>query len=185
MLIEVQIRTRLQHLWATAVETMGIFTNNALKASQGDAELLRFFTLASALFALEELSAPPPTVDCNKEDIIKEIKLIDKSHRIFETLTAIRRAVDLTDQRPNWKNGYYILTLNYESHTIRIRYFKKGQLDYATEVYSKMEESQSADKINAVLVSSTSFDALKRAYPNYFTDVKEFTSTIRSIMSRV
>lgn len=26
MLIEIQLRTRLQHYWATAVETVGIFT---------------------------------------------------------------------------------------------------------------------------------------------------------------
>lgn len=35
MLIEIQIRTYLQHLWATALETMGLFTNQALKASHG------------------------------------------------------------------------------------------------------------------------------------------------------
>lgn len=36
MLIEIQLRTRLQHLWATALETIGLFTNQALKASSGD-----------------------------------------------------------------------------------------------------------------------------------------------------
>ena len=40
MLIEIQFRTKLQHLWATAVETMGLFTNQALKAGQGEAAIL-------------------------------------------------------------------------------------------------------------------------------------------------
>ena len=34
MLIEIQLRTKLQHYWATAVETVGIFTRQSLKSSQ-------------------------------------------------------------------------------------------------------------------------------------------------------
>ena len=42
MLIEIQFRTHLQHIWATALETIGHFTNQALKAGQGQKEILRF-----------------------------------------------------------------------------------------------------------------------------------------------
>ena len=45
LLIEMQIRSQLQHAWATAVETMGTFLRQALKSSQGEAEWLRFFAL--------------------------------------------------------------------------------------------------------------------------------------------
>ena len=34
--IELQIRSNLQHIWATAVETVGTFTQQALKSSQGE-----------------------------------------------------------------------------------------------------------------------------------------------------
>ena len=55
MRIELQFRTHLQHIWATAVEMMGIFTKSKLKASIGDEDILRFFVLVSSLFAkLEE-----------------------------------------------------------------------------------------------------------------------------------
>lgn len=184
MLIEVQLRTRLQHLWATAVETMGIFTNNALKASQGDRDLLRFFVLISSLFAIDELSSPVPGTGEDRKIIIEELERLERSNHIFETLSAIRQAINMTEQRPDWKNGYYILILNYEEHKITVRYFKKSQLDYASTVYSDVEKSRGAQKINAVLVSSTSFDSLKRAYPNYFTDVKEFAQTVRSLMDK-
>jgi ppGpp synthetase/RelA/SpoT-type nucleotidyltranferase len=33
--IEIQLRSRLQHLWATAVETVGFFVQESLKSSQG------------------------------------------------------------------------------------------------------------------------------------------------------
>lgn len=54
MLIELQFRTHLQHIWATALETIGLFTNQALKAGQGNEEILRFFVLVSSLFAIRE-----------------------------------------------------------------------------------------------------------------------------------
>lgn len=54
MLIEIQFRTKLQHIWATAVEMMGIYTKSNLKSSQGDTDILRFFTLTSSIFAIQE-----------------------------------------------------------------------------------------------------------------------------------
>jgi putative GTP pyrophosphokinase len=52
LLVELQLRTRLQHAWATAVETMGTFLGQALKAGQGDIEWRAFFTTASAALAV-------------------------------------------------------------------------------------------------------------------------------------
>ena len=52
--IELQIRTKLQHNWATAVETAGIITNTSLKSSQGSDEWLEFFKTVSSLFAIKE-----------------------------------------------------------------------------------------------------------------------------------
>jgi ppGpp synthetase/RelA/SpoT-type nucleotidyltranferase len=43
--VEVQIRSTLQHAWATAVETVGTFTKQALKSSLGESDWLRFFAL--------------------------------------------------------------------------------------------------------------------------------------------
>ena len=43
--IELQVRTQLQHAWATAVETMDLFSGSELKYGKGDPEVLRFFVL--------------------------------------------------------------------------------------------------------------------------------------------
>jgi len=52
--VELQIRTKLQHLWATAVETMGTFLGQALKSRQGSQDWLDFFTLISSAFSFIE-----------------------------------------------------------------------------------------------------------------------------------
>ena len=52
MLVELQFRTHLQHIWATALETLGLFTHQALKAGQGTEDIKRFFVVGSSLFAM-------------------------------------------------------------------------------------------------------------------------------------
>jgi hypothetical protein len=41
--VEVQVRTQLQHSWATAVEAVGLFRREDLKAGRGDLDWLRLF----------------------------------------------------------------------------------------------------------------------------------------------
>ena len=42
MFIEIQFRTKLQHIWATTVEMMGLYTKESLKSSNGNPHILRF-----------------------------------------------------------------------------------------------------------------------------------------------
>jgi ppGpp synthetase/RelA/SpoT-type nucleotidyltranferase len=43
LLVEVQIRSKLQHIWATAVETVDFFTRQAIKSNQGQEDWMDFF----------------------------------------------------------------------------------------------------------------------------------------------
>ena len=52
--IEIQIRTRLQHDWATALEIVDLFTNQSLKSNQGRESWKEFFKNVSEQFALME-----------------------------------------------------------------------------------------------------------------------------------
>ncbi|WP_440682475.1 RelA/SpoT domain-containing protein [Cysteiniphilum halobium] len=45
--VEVQLRTKIQHAWATAVETVGLFNREMLKASKGSQKWLEFFARVS------------------------------------------------------------------------------------------------------------------------------------------
>ena len=58
--LELQIRTRLQHTWATAVETMDTLLGQALKYRQGDQEWQDFFAITSSAFAYMEDCHPIP-----------------------------------------------------------------------------------------------------------------------------
>lgn len=52
--VELQLRTKLQHSWAMAVETAELITGTALKSSQGEEGWIEFFKVVSSLFAIKE-----------------------------------------------------------------------------------------------------------------------------------
>ena len=182
MLIEIQFRTKLQHTWATAVEMMGIYTKSQLKASIGDEDVLRFFVLVSSVFAkMEGTPIAPNTID-DFNTLISEIREIDKKLYIVSRLSALSVAINHVNENTKIKkNGYYVLQLNYKKKLLKINSFLKSQVELATNVYNKIEETNNPN-LDVVLVSATSFETLKAAYPNYFTDISGFVDMMRRIL---
>lgn len=180
MLIEIQFRTKIQHTWATAVEMMGIYTKSNLKSSQGNEDILRFFTLVSSILALKEGTPVCPNTSESADELIKEIKSLDSKHNIVSTLSGLNVAIDFDEKNENKKNNYYILILDYTRKRMRIKSFETKNIEVATEVYNQLESKLESDK-NIVLVSASSFDSLRAAYPNYFTDIQEFVDMMRSL----
>lgn len=182
MLIEIQFRTKLQHMWATAVEMMGIYTKSQLKASIGNKDILRFFVLVSSVFCTMENMPVVPNTSDKLHELISEIKDIDEKHNIVSRLSALSVAINHVNKNANLKrNGYYVLQLNYSKKMLKVNSFSKSQVELATNVYNKIEGLNNPD-LDVVLVSATSFDALKAAYPNYFTDISGFVDMMRVVI---
>lgn len=187
MLIEIQYRTHLQHLWATAVETMGLFTKEAIKSGQGSNEIKRFFVLISALFAMREGQPIPPNVINDIDEIISEIESINAKNNYLDFLSGIRVAVDHQENKLKNRSikgniGYCILILNYNTSRLQIKQFQSSEIDEANRIYNLIESTSAESKIDAVLVRVSSFKELKKAYPNYFSDIEEFVSIVKSYL---
>ena len=182
MLIEVQYRTHLQHLWATAVETMGLFTKQAIKSGQGSKDVKRFFVLVSSLFAIKEGCPVVPGTIEDTDELVSEIESINARCNFLDMLSAIIVAVDHQNRVDIDKNGYNILILNYETRRLSIKSFKPSETDEANEVYSQIESTRAESKIDAVLVRVSSYQALRSAYPNYFSDIGEFVDIVKSYL---
>lgn len=184
MLIEIQFRTHLQHVWATAVETMGLFTKQAIKSGQGSDEVKRFFALTSSLFAIQEGLPPVPGTSSTVDELINEIRDINAKYRYLDFLSGINVAVNAQekDKGVGIRPSYYILVLNYTTRRLTIRRYMSSQIEEANAAYNAIEKTRAESKIDAVLVRVSSFATLKSAYPNYFSDIGEFVSLVNSYL---
>lgn len=180
--LELQIRTRVQHAWATAVETAGTFLNQSLKSSEGPDRWLDFFSLVSAGFALREQCPVGERWRHLSEPRIQEkIRAQVDDIGIVEKLSTFRKALNSITNN-NHRGTYYLIVLDPAEQTVSVAAYSKQRLDEANADYSRYEkglEKESARQV--VLVSASSLDQLRRAYPNYFLDTQEFLNMLSDI----
>lgn len=180
--LELQIRTKLQHNWATAVETAGIITKTSLKSSQGPDNWLEFFKITSSLFAIkEELPVLKEHSSKTMTDLMFDCELQSKKLKIINILKGLRISAKQIESK-KITGDYYIIFINVLKNIVRIQSYSKSNFDKASEDYASIEKSISEAEGAVVLVTSDSILSLKKAYPSYFLDTSEFISAIEKII---
>ena len=180
--IEMQLRTSLQHKWATAVEAAGTFTNAALKSNQGKKEWLRFFALMSSVFAIREDCPITPGTPNTLDELHQEIIELNTHHHIVSVFSKYRAIIPHIEKLSNAK--YFLITLDPLKTYVNIKQFKGDESQKANREYTEAEKALPQNtSTQVVLVSVSSVKALKRAYPNYFLDTEDFLREIRAITS--
>jgi len=185
-LIELQIRTKIQHAWATAVETMGTFLRHSLKSSEGPDEWLEFFSLASSAFAaLESTPRIPQFSDLSDEKTFDLLLKKEKQLNVLNKLSGFRVvAKHITNDSK--RGSYHLVTLNLDTKMANIKSYDARRVDLANEEYSRQEaEIKAGRNIQVVLVTSESISALKKAYPSYFLDSQTFARQIEVVRKRL
>jgi hypothetical protein len=179
--VELQFRSPLQHRWATAVETVGAFTQQALKSSRGEAEWLRFFALMGSFIAQKEKSAVlVPNTPQEEQQLKSEIRDYVRQLNAFQQFDAFRTSISATSE-PKMKGAkYYLLELNTKNPRLNIIGYKSSELQEATADTSEAEKNPD---LNVVLVAVSSLAALPRAYPNYYADTEDFIRIVREAVS--
>ena len=179
--LEFQIRTKLQHNWATAVETAGMFTKTVLKSGRGPDEWLEFFEVVSSLFALKEnLDVLEKHKEIKMEELMIKCYQLTAKLKVLEILNALRisaRHIDITKV----EGDYYILNINFKKQRVGITVFPKKDYQYATSEYLNLEKKINPNENAVVLVAANSIKSLKKAYPSYFLDTSEFIEALRKV----
>lgn len=186
MFIEIQLRTKLQHIWATAVETMGAFLNYSLKSSDGPDEWLNFFALTSASFCVVERTPVPNQFRMNDPKKIIELTINEaKRLNVFDHFNGFRVAAnEITSNKK--KGSFHLIKLDLDKKMVSIRSYGRRKLDEANKLYSELEEEILKGKnLNIVLVSASSLDSLRKAYPNYFLDTADFLKQLSNLRNRI
>lgn len=186
LLLELQLRTKLQHAWATAVETMSTFLGQALKSGQGKHEWREFLEIASAAFTfIEGTTVIPGYESFTRGEIFSKLAKSAADLHVLSKLQGFSIAANhITAQRG--AGSYHLVTLFSETRKVTIQPFPKTQLEQANVEYAKIEErAQRGELVEAVLVSAGPVEALRKAYPNYFLDTHQFVAEINRVISQV
>ena len=185
--IEIQIRSKLQHAWATAVEISQAFTGQALKAkikTASSPQWLRFFALmGSAIADLENRTVVPDTPE-NARDLANELRYLDRKEKILVLLHDWQLTMKhLVAASKIAKAHLFLLELNTVKRSLGVNSYSKSEISEAEDRYLELErETESNTQIQVVLVSVDSIGALRSAYPNYYVDSSLFITTARGVM---
>lgn len=184
MKIELQLRTKLQHSWAMAVETAELITGTALKSSQGDEDWMTFFKVVSSLFAIKEATPilkEHSEMQYTMKDLMIQLYSMNTNHHFSDTLKALRASHSVA-KRENYTDGYYILNINFKNKRVSVKVFPKEDEEQASALYSRLEKSVEENNNAVVLVSVPKMQELQEAYPSYFLDTREFLTAIDTMM---
>lgn len=182
MKVEIQLRTKLQHSWAMAVETAGLVTNTAMKSGQGSDEWQDFFKLISCLFCFEERTLVlRDYCEETRANLIRKLQRLDDKHKFFDQLQALKLSVKEVEKH-SFRGYIYLLYIDFNTQHLKIVSFDKSNQDQANNMYNELE-SKINDKDNAVvLVSVSSVKELKEAYPSYFLDMDDFNQQLNTYL---
>lgn len=183
LLIEVQVRTQEQHIWSTAVETMGTILKQPFKTRGGNKEWGDFFALASSIIAiienegiLERHSGMSP------QDMYVELAKQSKHLRALDLMTGYGFAAKIVHSHK--LEHYNIIQLDIAKKEVSIDSFEKDKYKEATDRYAQIENSTRNDITkDAVMVSVSELNNLREAYPNYFLDIEEFAKRLQAIVA--
>lgn len=185
MKVELQLRTKLQHNWAMAVETAGLITKTPLKSSQGADEWLDFFKVVSSLFAIKEkMPILSEHIDngYGMKELMKLLYNLNKDYNLADTLKALDVS-NIHARNENYKDGYYILNINFLQRIVNVEVYPKEKKDDATIKYAELE-AFAQDNVNAVVfVSVPKMRELQEAYPSYFLDTKQFLLVLDTMIN--
>lgn len=196
--IEVQLRTMVQHYWATALEIVDLFTNQSLKTNQGEDVWKSFFRDASELFELidqihlfDSLSEQAQfdrlyEQTIGQKDEEKREKILEcckrvvkacKHLRIIEKLEAYTGSLKVIDERLKDESikGYVLLQMNLHEKTVATEVIDEAEAEKASLLYVEAEKKAAIENHTVVaLVFSNAVGGIKSAYPNYFADSSQF-----------
>lgn len=177
--IELQVRTNIQHIWATTLEIYDIIDNSNIKS--GTYNKLKtweglFFKRCSLIFEGVETN--------NRKTISKNINKIFKNKhyiKIFERIKKIDIVQNITLPKTLKKNEKLIL-ITYTKEK-RTTFFTTDSEDANSinAVYRMLEEKNNNGDYILLLLTLEDIKKLKETYPNYFFKTKTFIEYLEKL----
>ena len=183
--IEVQLRTELQHAWATSLEIVDTLEHIDLKTSlDGHEKWRRFFYVAGMLVAHDEGANPLQHEQLKAFEI--ELFELENHLNVLQKLLTFSVGIKATETdkkilNPKHNFGMCLITISKKDFQITgnriklqagVEAFKQSEAQVALKALNESENN--SDIYLSVLLSTSDVRNLKKAYPNYFGSTSDF-----------
>ena len=187
LFFELQIRTHLQHIWSTAVETVSIFNGKNIRYGEHP-EWGRLFSVVGTINAFTEGTPIVPETPVSKREAISELIKINDEMQVVSTIVGFTSGaftVNYIQKQPkNSEELCYCLLALRRGGILEVGIYNAEDSKLAFEDYMGAEgDAESDDPVNVVLVSLDKIDDLSQAYPNYLRDLSQFSGEIMELLS--
>jgi len=182
MRIEIQVRTELQHSWATAVEVCSTFTDQNLKSDHphvSDDRWVRFFALMGSVMAMGEGGGFVKDTPTEKAKLLGELRGLSTALHVNEMMKRWNTATEIINAAANDpKAHHFLIELQAFDHfraRVNVTAYGRGRETQAAEDRVQLErDSRAKVGFQVALVAVQSVGTLKAVYPNYFSDTQRF-----------
>jgi ppGpp synthetase/RelA/SpoT-type nucleotidyltranferase len=181
VVVELQVRTNLQHYWATAVEVAGVMNQKGYKTGDWDEDWKQFFTQVAYLFACRD----EPTNDsvASQLDCAKRAYALATKLDLWKKLGVARLMGKWLIANPKQK-GFSHVVLIMIPHTKKFSVLTPDNKE--DEASFKEHELRFLNTKNGELMVSVGLDnfkQLQKAYPNFAMDTTQFLEVLQSILN--
>lgn len=182
--IEVQLRTKLQHSWATCVETVDAFSGEDLKFGKGASDWRRFFQLIGTVHARIEKTMDVANTPKSQDRLLSEVKGLESKLQVIHTLRSYAQITQHIMRKPdNERRDWFLIQMRPDEKQVLVQGYPITLLAKAKQHLAEFEEMFQGTKNQAALVATSSLAELKKAYPNYFADTTHFIATLERFLN--
>ena len=157
--IEIQLRTQIEHYWATALEIVDLFTGQALKSNLGDKQWKDFFLNVSQQFAVmetihlyenlefeEKFQKYTEVLNGKNNELIScgKVQKYSNSLNVVERFNAFAASLQVVDTKLTaleaTEYGYVLLEIDIPNSNVSTSFFPNDKPQDAEEAYISSEK---------------------------------------------
>ncbi len=181
--VEIQIRSRLQHVWATSVEIVDTFTGQKLKSGIGRADWDAFFVSLGRVLADFEKPWKKENKQAAYEHAQELRKHLDKLN-VVDFMKGVQVALPHTKGRADAGAEAFVIVLDIGKRTISVESFRDEEA--ASRKYLELEKEHfDDDQVQVLTAGAGAVKNLHRAYPNYYLDTGNLIDVLDRVQKRL
>lgn len=171
--VEIQLRTDVQHAWATSVEIADLVLNARTKFEDGTGVYGRFFKVASELLARRHEGMTSCLPELSDNELRKAFEIEENRHNLLDRLDRLREQGDVDKIREH-------TVLAFQSDgTLEIFGYTKA----IRAVERERELLEDPGCAHVVYVRASTPSAIKNSYRNYLTNPADFVKLMKSALA--